>query len=108
MMRTTERWKKRQRSKRHGRITYQHRAWRIYERAKRKEVEIILGQLQEYPKGKVVVYDLGEPSAISILLATLEEVFINGVSRYDSHEAIVLGAAVAFGLVVGLGLGLLA
>ncbi|MBO76579.1 MAG: hypothetical protein CME17_04030 [Gemmatimonadetes bacterium] len=99
-MAITEHWE-RKASRR--RVAYRHRAHRIIERARKKDLMILMQQVPPIPPGtKVVIYEMPDPSWLSITIAAIEDSCANKWRRYDPYEVVILGGVGLLGLLLGM------
>ena len=98
----TERWTKRASR---TRVRYRHRSRRIIDRARQRDLTILMQQLPPIlPGTKVVVYDMPAPSKLSIVVAIIEDNWATKWCRYDPQEAAILSGVGLLGLILGVAL----
>ena len=101
-MLTPERWVQRASRRR---VHYQHRGRRIIDRARRRDLTVLLQRLPPIPPGtKVVIYDMPDPSWLSIMIAAVEDGWVNKWRRYDPYEVVIFSGIGLLGLILGAAL----
>ena len=81
-------------------IKYQHRSRRIQRRAEAVELRVLLSALPPIPPGSEVIVEVPEPSTLSLMTASIEDMFRN-TKRYDWLELLLFATIALAGATVG-------
>lgn len=81
-------------------IKYRHRSRRIQRRAEAAELSVLLSTLPPIPPGSTIIVEMSEPSTLSLIAASFEDVFRN-TKRYDWLELLLFTGIALVGAAVG-------